>query len=265
MPRTIGSSMFTDLGAPTSESALLILLTFNSGEIAMTNGTSSIIWASRTFVPVGGAIAVSSTQERWEPGSSCRLTCSGVEQSILAVILQIGYRGRPAQIWWAHFSQTTGGVVTDPIPIFSGLMNDAWDIQHQQDQTTGVGTVTISTRITERVSDVGRLRGIRTNVHSHQACLLGAGVGAAAGDTGMQNVAAIMGTRIFWGVDAPYTGTLPAAKPPPTTTAPLGPGGVTSSHPSSPFPGLPPVFPWGSQPSSDPWGIHNTPNLPVPP
>jgi hypothetical protein len=228
MPRTLGSPMLADLGATSAEACALLELDFAGATQYLTNAPLPVSWNSHTWVAVGGALVCSGTSERWEPGSSMRLSLSGVDPSILALVLQLQYRGRRATLWWAHWDRATATVISNPALLFSGNMNDAFDVSHQQD-ASGAGTMTIETRITERISDVGRLRGIRTNVHSHQA----SGIPGAATDTFFMNVAGLVGTRVFWNTDAIYDGTrqLPHGARDPI----IGPGN----------PGLPPPISWG--------------------
>jgi hypothetical protein len=189
------------------------------------------------------------SQERWEPGSACRISLSGVDQSILAAILTLESRGRRCKIWWGHYDQAAGTIIADP------LMNDTFDITESHDPATGAGTVDIATRISERVSDVGRLRGIRTNVQSHQA----SGIPGASTDTFFHNVAGLLGTRIFCATEAPLVPQAPYVPPPP----PGGPGsgygfgGTRPSPAASPSPGsfgVPPPTTGGAGFGHDPTG-----------
>lgn len=237
MPRTIAAPMLADLGAVSAElNCFLLELDFEGSPQYLTNAGVHLDWNGHTWVAVGGNLTIGGTQERWEPGSAMRLSLSGVDAALLALILQLQYRGRQAKVWWTHWDPTTGTVVSDPILLFTGNLNDAFDIQEHVSEDLGAedgGAIDITTRVTERTSDVGRLRGVRTNVHSHQA----SGIPNSSDDTFFQTVATLPGKRIFWGTDAPYTGTIP----PVPKTPPIGVG-----QPSSPRPGLPPQLPWGT-------------------
>ena len=254
-PRTVAGTMLADLGATNAGGGILFIeLDFGSGTQYLTNAPVNISWNSQTWVAVGGAIAVAGTQERWEPGSSARLSLSGVDPSILALVLGVQSRGRLCKIWWAHYDQTAGTILADPVLLFAGLMSDAFDITESHDPNTGAGTVDIATRISERVSDVGRLRGIRTNVHSHQA----SGIPGAATDTFFAPTTGLLGTRIFWNTEAPSQHTLPPpggqaptipgdpSRPPPPAWSPSAPGSPPPPTPKTPYVPLMPGGPPGT-------------------
>lgn len=85
-----------------------------------------------------------------------------------------------------------GTVVLDPIIVFKGFMNESFQIEEERDdQGNDIGTVTISTRLTSRMAVMAKVRGIRTNLESHQALF--------PGDTFFKFVPTLQGKKIKWG------------------------------------------------------------------
>ncbi|HSB54646.1 MAG TPA: hypothetical protein VLD58_09830, partial [Gemmatimonadales bacterium] len=161
MPRSVDAAMLADLGAASAEACFLLELDFEGATQYLTNAGVTVStpagaedWNGHTWTAVGGAISCGGTGERWEPGSAMRLGLSAVDPSLLALILQLQYRGRRAKLWWAHWDRAAGTVLSKPLLLFSGNLNDAFDVSHQQN-ADGSGTMTIETRVSERVSDVG--------------------------------------------------------------------------------------------------------------
>lgn len=198
MTRIIGASMLTDLGQPAAAKTEFIELQFGAGTRRITTAPQNITWNGFTWQAVGGQLELEalpdSTDER---GQGVGMTLSGVDLTLLGDILAEQYRGRPCSIWYAHIN-ASGQVVTDPVLMFSGWMNDPWGVEEVRNPEGG--SVTIRTRISSRFATWRQRRGFQMTVESHSAALAGLGfLTAGQRDTFFATVPTIVGRLIRWG------------------------------------------------------------------
>jgi hypothetical protein len=115
---------------------------------------SNVSYASLTWTGIGGMISFDAPPETADPsGQSCALSFSGVDTSVIAEVLTNEVRGRSCRIYFGQILLSTGVVVVDPLLMFKGMMNSAWEMAEQPSTVTGRGTGTIATTI---ISDVAR-------------------------------------------------------------------------------------------------------------
>lgn len=217
MPRALVAAMLTDIADVTgTEKTEFIELNFSGGVFRLATAGIDISWNGFAWQAVGGRLSVDGFSETADPDASGnRLILSGVDQSIIAAILGQNYRGRIARIWYAHLDPVTGAVVANPVLMFDGYMNDGFKIDESRGDFGG-GTVDVSTKLVARINDLAKVRGIRTNLHSHQV----APVTGASTDTFFQTVPTIPGRKIYWGTKTPYDpygGPKGTLQPPPIT------------------------------------------------
>lgn len=178
MTRTLGSGLAADIAVATAEATELIELQFadaanNPTPLYLTTAAQNLVWNAQTWIAVGGRLEVDALGESTDlAATTVRLTLAGVDQTLLALILGSRWRGRTAKVYYAHLSQTLGTVIDAPVVMFVGLMNGGFSIVESRGDFGG-GTVDVSCRITEKVNDLVRVRGVRTNVASHQSVIPG--------------------------------------------------------------------------------------------
>lgn len=238
MTRSLDAATETAIAAATGEKVKLVQLSFASAVTRMTTAGQDIVWDSQTWEAVGGHLDAEGYREVANgeaPG--CRVRLSGVDQSIITLILANNYRGRKATVWEARLDPATGTVIDDPLIVFDGYMNEGFSITETRDEHGG-GTVEIETRLADKISDLQQRRGVRTNLHSHQREIPG-----AEADTFFQHVAAIASRKIFWGTKTPGNSDFGDGK----SSAP-DPTGTTAS----PIPGPQQRTPDGGDPTGIP-------------
>lgn len=176
-----------------SERVFLIAMEFNEATLYLTTGARDLLWNSQVWTAVGGNLALGQLEESNDTkGQGIDLVLSGVDQAIVSILLEQGYRGRSVEVSQAFLHQQTGEVV-GVLELFVGSQLDPYEVDERV-QRNSPGTVTIRTRARHRLS-TDEFRGIVANVHAHQRY--------APGDLFFQHVASLAGKRIFWGIPAP--------------------------------------------------------------
>jgi hypothetical protein len=195
------------VAAATAEFVHLVELEFSTGTVRLTTGAQDVDWAGETWQAVGGALDIGGVEETGDgKGQGVDVRLSGVDQSILAVLLSAQYRGRPVHIYRAHWSSVSGQLIGDPILLHRGLQLAPYTVEEQQDRDGG--TVTISTRLSGPLA-LSRLRGVMTSLVGHQHFY--------PGDTFFRHSASLANEKVYWGtaVPATHTGGLDGVRAPP--------------------------------------------------
>lgn len=204
MTRSLDTDLQTSLGQNPATFAYLLEMRFGSGTVYVTTASQDIEYGGQTYEAVGGLLefpeGVSDAMEERSAGLPVRL--SGVDQSILALILEEEYIGRLLILSYAHLDPSTGSVVDVPVEMFRGFMNDRFELVEVRDDK-GNGTVTIATRVTSRLAELTKQRGIRCNLTSHRA------VTGFTDETFFQNTPSIASAKVYWGQKLPAGQTVP--------------------------------------------------------
>lgn len=171
----------------------LLELNFASGAIRLCTAAQDIFWNFQTWEAIGGLLEMGGIEETTDgKGQGVDLKLSGVDQTVLSVLLSSQYRGRAVKLWRAHLDSTTGLLGGEPLLLFQGLQLSPYTIEETRE--FGGGTVTVSTRVSGYFG-VERVRGIQSNLMSHQHHF--------AGDTFFKNTALLANVKIHWGTQAP--------------------------------------------------------------
>lgn len=199
MTRSLATGMATAVAAETGEIVHLIKLVTSGGTTYLTTSATDISWDSQTWVALGGLLTFSTVNETGDRrAQGVGLNLSGVDQTIISLILSNHTRGRLAYIYMAHLSG--GDVIATPLEIFRGYLNAKWSIREQRDPVKA-GTVTVSTRIVSRLAALEKTRAVRANIYSHREMLRRSGAtGAALDDTIFVFLPKLMGKTIYWGI-----------------------------------------------------------------
>lgn len=201
MARTLTAGMLAAIAAARGTIVYLFQIETSSGTLRLCTAPMDIDWDGESWQGIGGAMQFGVAQESADPAAQgVELTLSGVEQSIIASVLNTQVRGRPVQIWMAHLDDNLQ--VAGTLEIFRGYQLADYRITERRPET-GPGTCDVRTRVQSRVSVLGHPNPVRTNVTSHNAML--ARVGLTTGDTFFQNVPAVAGHEVYWGRAAPKT------------------------------------------------------------
>ncbi|MDG6005557.1 MAG: hypothetical protein E3K29_06870 [Candidatus Brocadia sp.] len=126
----------------------------------------NIVYDSKTWNGVGGNMAfdkVSSTSDLSSYGVN--ITLSGVDRSIIALVLQKKYVGRVCKMYLMQYKDD-GTIDGTPLLLFWGLINGGFRIS--EDLTNDVPTCTVVARMTDRLGEIEVITGVQTNIASHQ-------------------------------------------------------------------------------------------------
>lgn len=194
MTRVLTPAFETAVESETGEVIHLIKAEFDTCAypdiLYWTTGSVAILWDSQTWQAIGGALSWEAISEAGDDrAGGVPITLSGVDLSIISLLLSHKFRGRGVTIWRAHLNPTTGAVIADPYKVFKGLMNDKWEVTEQVADEGS--TIDVKTRLVSRIALFRQLKGIRTNLASHQRHF--------SGDTFFQNVPILVGRKIYWG------------------------------------------------------------------
>lgn len=123
----------------------------------------------RSWIGFGGNLGFEQIEESTDLKAN-RVTAvlSGVDQSIVSIILSQNYVGRYAKIYRGHFGSNYK-LLSDPILMFWGYMNGGFEINEVRGEDgEGEKTVEIRMELQDRISSLERVKGIQTNSDSHQ-------------------------------------------------------------------------------------------------
>ncbi len=187
MTRTLHANMVTAATAETGEYCYLLSFAFSGGTLYLTTASTDIDWSGNTYQAIGGLTFEAVRETREFTDQSLSVTLDGVDQTVITKVLQQNYIGQTATLHIAHFS--SGAIISDPVQLWSGYMNDAWQIRESHGR--GGGTSRITTSIVSPFVIFRQTRGIRANVASHSSVY--------SGDTFFRHLQAIQGRPIFWG------------------------------------------------------------------
>ena len=151
----LSAAMITAISAKEGYADVWLIEILGSGStIRYTTAPSDVSAKSLTWTGIGGMINLESPPETADPsGQSCKISFSGVNTSIIAEVLTNQVRGRNCRIYFGQILLSTGVVVVDPLLIFKGMMNSAWEVSQQPSDISKRGTARISTTV---VSDMAR-------------------------------------------------------------------------------------------------------------
>lgn len=169
----------------------LLELQFSGGTIYITDGPVDITIGSITWSAFGGRIVIGSMQETSDrSGSGMSLQLSGVDQAFVAALLSNFYIGRLC-ILYRVYLDANGDPVGDMFEIGRGYMNSSWRVVSTRPDDRAPGEVIVSTEILPSLVRGEQIRGLRTNLASHQRVF--------PGDYFFNNVAGIVNINILWG------------------------------------------------------------------
>lgn len=169
MSRSIASGVATAIAEGAATYVHLNELSFSGGYQRLSTGSANLLWRGLTWTAIGDALGFNAVQESTDlSAGTIELTLSGVDDSILGVLLSQFYIGRSATVWRAHLNSSAGTVIADPLLLFSGFMNGGYTVRDVR-PIDGHGTCTITMRCTDQLARLDERRGFQTNETSHQA------------------------------------------------------------------------------------------------
>ena len=183
--RTLTGPMTTALEASNVVPVMMTLLDFASGYVSVHSAVGSIVWGSNTYVGVGTLGEVETIDEGSElQAYGVRMRLRGIPNNVISIALNESYQGRDAKIWLAALDQQSYALISDPVLVFSGRM-DNMQIQ------LGPESAEVTLSAENRLVDWDRPRSRRYNDADQQA--------EYPGDLGFQFVEQMINKTLFWG------------------------------------------------------------------
>lgn len=200
MTRTLTAGMQTAVAGETASIVHFVELASSGGTTRLCTAPQDVEWDSQTWSGFGGHLAVGAVEETPDgSGNGVELTLSGVDQTIISVLMNNQVRGYTVQLWRAHIN-SSGAVVSDPLDFGTYYQLQEYRITETRPKE-GRGTCTVKTRVVPPHMARRGPRPVRCSYSSHNDML--ARAGATTGDTFFQNLAGVVNREIFWGQDAP--------------------------------------------------------------
>lgn len=196
MTRTLTTAVATAASGQVAHICHLLSMAFSGGTSYMTTAARDIAWNSQTWSAVGGALSFEAVQETSDlSGQGVKVRLDGVTTATIAALLAENYIGREANLYLAHLG-SDGAVIADPVLLFRGYMNETWVIKERRDPAGG--GCDIETRFVSPLVKLNQVRGVKSNLTSHQSHPDRNGHDYSA-DTFMRHISIIRETDIGWG------------------------------------------------------------------
>lgn len=184
MARTLPEALSTELNASELKPFYAVELLFDSGDLRFWTGYDEITANGETWAGSGIVMGISGTSEPADMSANgMTITFSGLDTSIIAVLLGENYRGRSAKVYLGALD-ATNQPVSDMYQIFAGRM-DVMTLQESGD----AATVVIS--VENVLIDLERSRPIRLTNEDH--------LNRFSGDNSLSGVAQLQDRQISWG------------------------------------------------------------------
>ncbi len=207
MARDMTSAMQTAIGAERGTLAHLFEINSSGGTLRLATTPNDVSWDSYTWQGIGGVMTFDVVVEQDDlSGQGTTLTLSGVDQTVIAVLLSNHLRGREAVVYLVHFDSNMA-IIADPIEIYRGFLNGSFTVtEHRETDALGPGGVTITTRIITRLDELNQMRVTKTNLQSHRDMLRRAGLtGTDLDDDFFRLVPNLVNKPIYWGTSGPWS------------------------------------------------------------
>lgn len=143
----------------------------------------------QSWVAVGGHLTLDAVEESPDRQTGVNLTLDGVDTSVIALVLGANYLGRQATVYYGLMG-TDGEIVVDPVQFGPYYMLSQWTTRETR-AANGQATATVRTRLTSRLAPLSKIKGIVTNVRSHEKHY--------SGDVFFEFIPKLVGKRIIWG------------------------------------------------------------------
>jgi hypothetical protein len=118
----MSSAMLAALQASALQLAILVEATFQTETIYIWSGTGSIAWNGQTWIGLGSLLSISTIEQGVQmQGKGISIGCSGIDQSLLADVLQEMALGQPVTVYIALFA--SGSIIVDPLSAWQGRMD----------------------------------------------------------------------------------------------------------------------------------------------
>lgn len=125
MPRELASAAETALAGSHVIDALLVELEFPSGTVRFNTSSETIAWSGNTYLGAGAVSAIEPVQESVAPvAAALAIRFTGLDPAYVSAMLNDNWQGEPGRIYLALWDTTTVDLVSDPVLLFEGEMDE---------------------------------------------------------------------------------------------------------------------------------------------
>ncbi len=164
MDRSASASVITELQSEQNFQIHLMTVHFDSGIVYVCDGYKNITYDGNEYISLGHLLGFGDIEETSElVVSSMSISLSGVDQLYISKFLSEQYIDRQLKIYKAFLNVNTEALISDPILIFDGRMDQP---VIAEDPESGSSTVTVS--CTNAWVDFERRPGRKTNHEEQQ-------------------------------------------------------------------------------------------------
>ena len=183
MSRDITTAFNTQLTSTSLQPFMAVRMAFQTGDVRLWTGYNEITIDGDIYTGSGTLMSISPAEETSAvEAKGAKIMLSGIPTDMVSIALSQNYQNRKCIIYFGCLS--SGAVVADPYPIFTGLM----DVMTIDD---GAGTVAIGMTVESRLSDLERARDWRYTSENQKSLY--------PNDKGLDFVVDLQDMPIAWG------------------------------------------------------------------
>lgn len=187
MTRTLDTDTLNAAQASVVSPLILVKLALDSGDVLVHSGRGDVVWNGDTYLGVGDLGGIDGGSEDSELGRNpMKLTLSGVDSGLAAVVLGEHYQGRTGTVYYGYIDTTTNVLAGDPFILHRGRIDAA--------KMSGGKTRTIELTIENRFASWDKPKVRRYNNADQQS--------RYPGDKGMEFVEQATDKQLLWGAQA---------------------------------------------------------------
>jgi len=184
--RGASAAVIAEVAKPANQPIHLFELYLSGATVFATDAYREIVWNGNAYPALGHLVGFSGVEESADLSvTQASVSLSGVDQTLIAAVLQYAYIDRRLVIRKAFLSTEGDAILIDPFPLFDGRV-DAPVIAEDPD----AGTCTVTLAVSSHWIDFERTPGRHTN-HDEQQIW-------SPGDTGFSRISAL-NREIKWG------------------------------------------------------------------
>lgn len=178
--RGFGAGPLAEINKAKNAPAHLFELRLDSGTVYITDAYRPVLWNGNTYSALGYFLGFDAIKETAElVVSQVQVTLAGVDQVLVAAVLNQEYLDRRLLIYKAFFADDTQQLVVDPGAIFDGRVSEVAIVDNPVD-----GTSSVVVEASSHWADFERRPGRHTN-HAEQQLYF-------SGDLGFEYVSEIL-------------------------------------------------------------------------
>lgn len=138
MSRTLSSGMLAVTTADIVRPIYLVRMVFDATDLNLWTGVGNLAYGGNTYTGLGDLLSISNITETSDiQATGITVSLGGIKESFLAITQSQEYQGRPLTVSLGAFDGS-GGLIVDPVIVFSGFMDTMIIAENAQYSTISV-------------------------------------------------------------------------------------------------------------------------------